>query len=90
MENLIDETLLQTYLVDILVKDALRTKEHYHQFRVHSMNCEKHYIESTLITLHKAELIDTNTYKRLCRYFSKFSFQDCDINLPKKVVDKLL
>lgn len=79
MDNVINETLLQTYLLDILVKVTIETRGKHHQFRVSKMNSEKHYIESTLITLHKAEMINTETYNRLCRYFSKLSIPDCEI-----------
>lgn len=79
MDNVIDETLLQTYLLDILVKLAIETKGKYNDLRVNRMKSEKRYIESTLITLHKAELINKDTYRRLCYYFSRVTLKDCEI-----------
>lgn len=79
MNNVIDETLLQVYLLDLLVKVTIETRGNDYLFRFSKMNSVKHYIESTLITLHKAGLINTETYNRLNRYFSKISISDCEI-----------
>ncbi len=70
---------LQTYLLDILVKVTIETREKNHQFRNAKINAEKRAIETTLMTLYKAELINTDTYKRLWRYFGKVSLPDCEI-----------
>ena len=81
MKNLINPDLLQTYLLDNVLREVSSSEIKNRPINVKEgrLHIELHKIETTLNCLHDAELINTDSYKKLCFYFSHIRLKDCKI-----------